>query len=379
MYRIGLKMLFGDLLKYFGLVLGVAFATLLILQQTAIFIGVMERTVNIIDDARDVGIWVINPDVDHLDVVRAMPETALSRVRGVQGVAWATPISRVNAVARTLDGRIEVGVLVGLDDATLVGAPSRFRLGSLEDLRKPDAIAVDVFGYSRLWPGQPLELGRELELNDRRAVVAAITQATASFATNVMLHTTYSRAADYTPAFRNRLSFVAGAATAGQDRAEVARRISRQTGLQALSSEDFRWMTIWYFLTKTGIPINFGVVVMLGVIVGATIIGMTFSMFVSENMRQYGALKAMGMNDVDLTRMVMLQVAVVGVIGYALGLGAAAVFFAFVGSSDGNLRGFVLPAWVALSSVALISIIIVGATWGSLRRVRGVDPAIVFH
>ena len=51
MYRIGLKMLFGDRLKIFRPRARVAFATLLILQQTAIFIGVMERTVNIIDDA----------------------------------------------------------------------------------------------------------------------------------------------------------------------------------------------------------------------------------------------------------------------------------------------------------------------------------------
>jgi len=50
-------MLFGDRLKYYGLVLSVAFATLLITQQTAIFVGVMERTVDIIDDAREVGMW----------------------------------------------------------------------------------------------------------------------------------------------------------------------------------------------------------------------------------------------------------------------------------------------------------------------------------
>ena len=379
MYRIGFKMLFGDRLKYYGLVLSVAFATLLITQQTAIFVGVMERTVNIIDDAREVGIWVMNPDVDHLDVVRAMPATALTRVRGVPGVAWATPLSRVNVVAHTLEGHIEVGVLVGLDDATLVGAPPRFRLGGPEDLRKPDAVAVDVFGYGRLWPGEPLRLGRELEINERRAVVTAVTEATANFATNLMLHTTYDRAAHYVPAVRNRLSFVVAAAADGEDNAEIARRIANQTGLQALSREAFRWTTIWYFLTKTGIPINFGVVVMLGVVVGAAIIGMTFSMFVSDNMRQYGALKAMGMNDRDLVGMVLSQVAVVGAIGYALGLSAATGFFAWVGPADGNLRGFSLPGWVAATSALLIFVIMLVATWSSLARVRRLDPAIVFR
>jgi len=379
MYRIGLKMLLGDRTKYFGLVLGVAFATLLVTQQTAIFVGVMERTVNVIDDAREVGLWVMNSDVDHLDVVRPMPATVLTRVRSVPGVAWATPLSRVNVVARTLDGRIEVAVMVGLDDATLVGAPPRFRLGGPENLRKPDAIAVDVFGYSRLWPGQPLELGRELEINERRAVVAAITEATASFATNVMLHTTYSRAGAYAPAFRNRLSFVVATAAAGESNADVARKISAQTGLQALSSDEFRWMTVWYFLTKTGIPVNFGVVVLLGVVVGATIIGLTFSMFVSENIRQYGTLKALGMNDRDLTRMVLMQVTVVSALGYALGLSATAGFFAWVRPADGNLRGFVLPGWVAAMAAALVLITVAAAIWNGLSRVRRVDSAIVFR
>jgi putative ABC transport system permease protein len=352
---------------------------LLITQQTAIFVGVMERTVNVIDDAREVGIWVMNTDVDHLDVVRAMPSTALLRVRSVPGVAWATPLSRVNVVAHTFDGRIEVGVLVGLDNATLVGAPTRFRLGGLDDLRKPDAVAVDVFGYERLWPGQPLQLGREFEINERRAVVTAITEATASFATNLMVHTSYDRAVGYAPAFRNHLSFVAAAATPGEDDAAIAARISDQTGLKALSSADFRRMTLWYFLTRTGIPINFGVVVLLGVIVGMTIIGMTFSMFVSENLRQYGALKAMGMTDRDLGRMVLAQVAVVGAVGYALGLSAAAGFFALVGSADGNLRGFTLPGWVAGVAALFLLVIMVIATRSSLSRVRRLDPAIVFR
>ncbi len=149
--------------------------------------------------------------------------------------------------------------------------------------------------------------------------------------------------------------------------------------MQALSSDAFRRMTIWYFLTKTGIPVNFGVVVLLGVVVGATIIGLTFSMFVSENMRQYGTLKAMGMSDGDLTRMVLLQVAVVAGLGYALGLSAAAGFFAWVRPADGNLRGFTLPAWVAAAAAVLVLATVAAATWNGLSRVRRVDAAIVFR
>ena len=38
------KMLTGDRTKYFGIVFGVAFGTLLIAQQASIFVGLMRRT-----------------------------------------------------------------------------------------------------------------------------------------------------------------------------------------------------------------------------------------------------------------------------------------------------------------------------------------------
>ena len=62
-------------------------------------------------------------------------------------------------------------VLMGMDDATLVGAPRKLKLGTLADIRRPDAIIVDEAGYRELWPGEPLTLGKTLEMNDRRGVV----------------------------------------------------------------------------------------------------------------------------------------------------------------------------------------------------------------
>ena len=44
----------------------------------------------------------------------------------------------------------------------------------------------------------------------------------------------------------------------------------------------------------TGIPINFGIAVVLGFIVGTAIAGQTFYNFTLDNLRQFGALKAMG-------------------------------------------------------------------------------------
>ncbi len=374
---IALRMLFGDRAKYLGLIFGVAFSTLLIAQQGGLFVGLMLRTAAVIADAQEVDIWVMDPQARYLDTVRAMRPTELPRVRGVDGVAWAVPLYKATVPLKTLDGRIENTMMLGVDDATLIGATSRFVMGTLEDLRKPDGIAIDRAGYQRLWPGEPLRLGRELELNDSRAVIVAITDASAAFTANIIMYAPFSRATAYSPQGRNSVSFILARAAAGHTPDAVAAAISAQTGLQALSAANFRWKTIKFFLQNTGIPISFGVVIVLGVVVGVAIVGLTFNIFVAENLRQYGALKAMGLSNLSLVGLVMLQATVVGAVGYGIGLGIAAMFFRF--ATQGELRGFYLPWWIAAGVAGLTLLIMLLATVGSLRRVVVLDPAIVFR
>jgi len=374
---IALKMLFGDRAKYLGLIFGVAFATLLIAQQGGLFVGLMTRTANVIADAQEVDIWVMDPQARYLDTTRSLRPTELPRVRGVAGVAWAVPLYKSTIPLKTLDGRIENTMMLGVDDATLIGATSRWVMGSLADLRRPDAVAIDQAGYQRLWPGEPLRLGRELELNDHRAVISAITDASAAFTANIIMYAPYSRATAYSPQGRNSVSFILARAAQGHDPRDVAAKISTQTGLQALSTADFRWKTIKFFLQNTGIPISFGVVILLGVVVGVAIVGLTFNIFIAENLRQYGALKAMGLSDLHLVGLVLLQALVVGAVGYGIGIGVAAMFFHF--ATQGELRGFYLPWWIAAGVAGLTVLIMALATIASLRRVVVLDPAIVFR
>ena len=379
MYGVALKMLFGDRVKYLGLVFGVAFATLLIMQQGGLFVGLLSRTASVIADAQEANIWVMDPQAKYIDTVRTMRDTELARVRGIPGVAWAVPLSKATAAVKTLDGRIDNAAVIGIDDATLIGAPHRFRVGSIEDLRGPDAIAIDPAGFKRLWPGEPIVPGKELELNDRRAVVRAIIEASAAFTAPIVIYARYSVATGFVPQGRNRLGFVLARSLPGQDPDLVARQIAERTGLGALSSRAFGWKTIRYYLANTGIPINFGIVILLGVIVGIAIVGLTFFMFVSDNIRQYAALKAMGATGATLARMVLLQAAVVGGIGFAFGTAFAAAFFQFATRPDSELRGMNLPWWIVGGVAVLMVLVLLGATFASLRRVMVIDPAIVFR
>ena len=198
-------------------------------------------------------------------------------------------------------------------------------IGSLADLRAPDAVILDETGYRYLWPGQPFEVGREFEMNDHRAKIVGICKASPSFQTFPIIYTRYSLALNYAPQERRVLSFVLAKAEPGVSPADVCVRIKEQTGLQALSNDGFAWLTITYYMRRTGIPINFGTTVLLGFIIGASIAGQTFYLFTIGNLKQFGTLKAMGANNRRIVGMVLAQGAFVGAIGYGLGMGAASI------------------------------------------------------
>ena len=379
MDRVALKILLGDRAKYIGLIFGVAFSTMLMSNQISIFAGLMLRTASQILDAREADIWVMDPRVEYVDEIEPMTDTQLGRVRGVYGVDWAVPFFKGLTVAHAADGLLQQVILLGVDDATLTGVAPRLVLGSVEGLTQPDALIIDRAGFQHMWPGETPALGKIIELNDHRAVIVGISEASPPFTTFPVVYTKYSSALNYIGRTRKQMSFILVRARPGEDAQVLAHRISAQTGLKALPWRDFAWATIGYYLKRTGIPVNFGITVALGFIVGAAVVGQTFYIFVIENLRQFGALKAIGVGNGTILRMVLLQAMVVAGIGYAIGIGFCAGFFEFTSRLSIELRGFELPWQVAVGTAGAVLVIIVIASFASLRKVKVVDPAIVFR
>jgi putative ABC transport system permease protein len=323
MNAIALRMLTGDLAKYLGMVFGVAFSTLLIVQQASLFLGLVERAATTVRDTREADVWVMDPRIDAVDNLWPLPDTALDRVRGVAGVDWAAPFLRAQATLVGKDLPLQTAALFGLDDTTLAGLPLPIVAGAREDLFAPGAVMMDRGGWQFLFGNRPFTPGLVIELNDRRAVVVGLVDAGAQFSSQVALYTRYAEARGFAPGGRNRLSFVIVGAAPGADPQALAATITRQTGLKALASADFARASSDYVIFNTGIPISFGTVVALGIVVGMVVVGLTFSLFVRDNLKQFGALKAIGVPGRQLVAMVLAQGATVGVQGYAIGLGAA--------------------------------------------------------
>ena len=378
MYWIALRMLTGDRNKYLALVFGVAFATLLMTNQVSIFMGIITRTGNQVLEVRDADIWVMDNRVRFLDEAPPLQDTDLWRVRGVPGVAWAVRHYKGTVQARLEDGNTRSVLLTGLDDECMAGAPQQMLAGSVADLTRPDAVIVDKAGYEWMWGKEPYQLGRTFQLNDRRAVLVGVCQVSSPFLSTPIAYTRFSQAEHFAPHGRNLMNYILVKAQDGVDHHEVCRRIEERSGRAALTQSQFFWKTIRYFLTSTGIPVNFGITIALGFIVGAAVTGQTLYLFIVENLKQFGALKAMGIPNGGILRMVLLQALLIGGIGFGLGVGLCALFFIFTGNQT-QLAGLHMT-WAALAGTGVaVLVIVVTTSIFSARRVLVLEPAIVFR
>jgi putative ABC transport system permease protein len=375
---VALQMLLGDRAKYLGLIFAIAFSSFLMSHQSSIFAGIMDRTTSQIKDVHDANIWVMDGYTQYFDEVKALTDSDVYRVRGVSGVEWAVPLFKGQPRAKGPDGTFRVVILLGLDDATLVGAPQVMVMGSIAGLREPDSIIVDRGGYQFFFPNQPLQLGRTLEMNDHLVKIAGICNSSAPFTNFPVFYTRYSQAITYVGQERNLMSFVLAKAASGVSDEEVCRRISAATGLRAETASQFAWRTIWYYMKHTGIPLNFGITITIALIVGTVVAGQTFYIFTIENLKQFGALKAIGVTNARIVGMILLQAVLVGLVGFSLGIGGTALFFE-VTKGNLDLRGFHLFWQIAAGTGATVMMIVILASLLSVRKVLVLEPAVVFR
>lgn len=378
MYTIALKMLTNDRAKYLLLVSSLTFAALLMTQQGSVFLGLLRWCTASIRNT-NASIWVVDKQVEQVNEVQPLRDTDLSLVKSVGGVDWAAPLSFSIQQGRLVDGSFKMVQILGLDPATLFGAPSRILKGSLAGLRQNNTVVIDEVAVEKFSQGRskPLDVGDVFEINDKEARVVAICRAERSFFGYPLIYTTYDRAVQYAPSKRKSLSYILVNPKDGVNSADLARKIEKETHLKAYTDAEFASSTIRWFFKNTGIPLSFGMIILLGFLVGVAVSGQTFYSFVLENLPNLGALKAMGASNGLLTRMLVLQALLVGTIGYGIGVGVASLF-GRMAIANGKIPFFLARETMLLVLGAILLICTLSALLG-IRKIRKLDVAEVFR
>lgn len=388
MLRIAIRMLLGDGTKWLGVVLGVFLCTFLITHMLSMFSGLMTRSYSMVTDIPQAEVWVMDAAVQYVDEPIGMPPTALNRVQGVPGVAWAVPLHTSTLRARLPSGAFQAVLIVGVDDASLMGAPDRILGEDAWILRRADTCIVDVASTKTLlqlptvlpehtpgWhvidfdsPKRDLRPGDELLINDHRLVVGALAELGSRFLSKPIVYTTYSRAIAIAPKERNLLSFVLVKPLPGVPAADLARSITRETGLRARTSQEFADDTYWFYVRTTGVVARIGFMVGIAVTTGVSVSALLLYLFTNENLRYYAVLKALGATNGIIARMVVTQAIVACSTGYALGVGFSSAMGSFLVIDAMPYK--LLWTTMALAGGAVMLVGVVAGTLSMQRLVR---------
>lgn len=394
MLHVALKMLMGDRAKFAGLLFGITFTSFLVTFAASYFCGFMTRGFALIAENAAADVWVMDPAVASVEQTTNMPASALDRVRSVEGVAFAVPLALGMAEGRFPNGRFQPFQVIGLDDATLSGAPPLEDGASAGVLRAPDAAIVDAGGTegkletpllaADQWSPEPhldaptrlLSVGDELLVNDQRVRIAGRSKALRRFPPRPLLYTTFSNASRILLPERRRLTFVLATASPGIAAGELAARIETRTGLRARASDDFKTDTVRWFLINSEDVGDIAAMLSLAMSVGFGVTGIMLYLFTHENLKQYAVLKAMGATSKQLLAMVAVQTALCALLGTGLGLGLCAIMGQI--ASQTAQFPFRMMWFTPLFGGGMVALVSIVAAALSIRPVLKLEPASVF-
>src|SRR5262245_49961694 len=113
MFRVALKMLAHDRTKYAGLIFGIAFTSFLVTFAASFFCGFMTRGFALIAENPQADVWVMDRSVCSVEPSTNIATSALERVRSVDAVGFAAPLTVGTAEVRFADGRFQSFQVIG--------------------------------------------------------------------------------------------------------------------------------------------------------------------------------------------------------------------------------------------------------------------------
>jgi len=389
MFRVAIEMLMHDRTKYLGLFIGIGFTAFLVSFAMSFFAGFMTRGFALVSENPTATVWVMDRAVNSTEATINMSDASLGLVRGVKGVNYATALYLGDVTARFPNGHFQTFQTIGVDNASLSGAPKPASM-----LRLPQSIIVDSGGTSGKlqtpieqkdkWsydgshldvPTRILQYGDDLLINDKRVVVATVSKTIPRFPPRPLIYTTQSNFKRLIVGEKRYITFIMVRGESGISPQKLAQNISKETGLKAITSEAFKKETVRWFLINSedvGDMLN---MVILAMLVGFGVTGVMLYMFTYENIKQYAVLKAMGASNKQLTNMVFTQAFIGVIVGSGIGIGLSALLGQTVASADFPFRMMWFAPFLGFLGVLIVSIT---AAMISVKPVLKMEPAMVF-
>ena len=373
MVSLARKNLFHDRLRFAITVSGVAFAVTLVLVQVGLFMGLLGKSTVTIENC-NADIWVTSRETPNVDFAHTFPETGVLRVRGVPGVARADNLIVQFMNIQLPNGAEEGSLVYALEDFSAWNLPWKVEGGAVEDLRRGRYIMMDASAERRYGP---FAIGEYREMLGRRFKIIGRTRDAVSFTTTPIVFMDFRTAQEQMQTLQGKAQYILVKLEPGADRQSVMAEIRRRLPYNDVHTKD-EWArrSRAYWVVSTGLGMNMGITVFLGVLVGIVVVAQTLYTSAVEHVKEFGTVKAIGGSNFDIYRILGEQALLAALVGFALG---AVMSFAMRPlMAKLFLTVLITPGFTAAVFVGTV-LMCLSAAMLSFRRVAGIDPALVFR
>ena len=368
---LGVRMMLHDKSKFIGTVLGVIFAVVLANQQLGILFGLLDKNTMLIDHA-GADLWIVPPNTTAAQAGQRLSTQLLYQARATPGVAHAAPLVMIGSALTKPGGGSEGITIVGVDLDTPLGGPWNIVAGDVDALRMPDTL---LFEDSQRAKFGGLNVGSIREINGYHVRVGGFVWGLQPFGppyTFAQIDT--ARTLGGVPT--DQLNFVLVEVAPGSSVDVVAADLRvRCPDAEVYSQSEFHGKIVRQLL-KDQLGVSFGTSTSFGLVIGFIIVALSMFSSVIDNLREFGTLKALGLTNGDLTRMLIVQSLCYAAFGSLIGIGM--VGFMARGISSANLA-VIVPAWLVCLTPAVMALLCMLASILALRRVRKLEPGMVFR
>jgi putative ABC transport system permease protein len=373
MVSLARKNLLYDRLRFTITVAGVAFAVTLVLVQVGLFMGLLDKATVTIQNA-SADIWVTSKETPNVDFAHTFPETTVLRVRSVPGVERADNLLIQFMNIQLPSGAEEGSLVYGLEDFAAWNLPWNVQGADVRDLRRGRYILMDRSAERRFGA---FSVGDYREILSRRFKIIGTTTGAASFTTAPIIFMDFRNAQELLETLQNKTQYVLVRLAPGADAQAVAAEIRRVLPYNDVYTKD-AWArrSRSYWVVSTGLGMNMGITVFLGVLVGIVVVAQTLYTSAVEHVKEFGTVKAIGGSNWDIYQILGEQAVIAAVVGFALGGAISWGMRPLMAKLYLNV--LVTPQFALAVFVGTI-LMCLGAAMLSFKRVAGIDPALVFR
>jgi putative ABC transport system permease protein len=394
MASIARKNLLEDIPRFLVAQAGIMFAVSLVTIQTGLQYGFARSSSLLIDESR-ADIWVASKNMVHLGLTLPIPYERATQARDVEGVDKADAVIIRGSVWREEEvDKITSVTLVGTQPNGLLFPTSRVTQGSFNDLKQPYTFITDKTNVKALNLQKVGEVGT---ISSIPAKVVGLTQGTQSIVFGNLLFTSLETANTYVSSRNNTssngtfsisptlselsstspITFVLVRAKPGENLQELKKRLEEKLpDTRAYTREEMSLMTQSYWQERSGIGFILGLGAVVGVIVGVVVVGQILYASVTDHLKEFGTLKAMGASDMFIYTVIMEQSLWMAILGYIPGMALCLGVAAWTATSQGIMI-LITPA-SALAVLGITVVMCVSSAIFAIQKVTRVDPAIVF-